>query len=88
MKSTEVKATINMDDMPLAALYKTRFNPNMSSHVWIVSGGQTGLVRLHCARTFITPQVKTMIGDHQAQFRALYSVQNQNDGVQMAAEQL
>ncbi|KAK5618618.1 hypothetical protein CRENBAI_015431 [Crenichthys baileyi] len=39
MKSTEVKATINMDDMPLAALYKARFNPNMSSHVWIVSGG-------------------------------------------------
>ncbi|KAM4712976.1 general transcription factor 3C polypeptide 2 [Anableps anableps] len=88
MQSSEITAVMNMDDMPLAALYKARFNPNMSSHVWVVSGGQTGLVRLHCARTFITPRVETMIGNHQSQFRALYSVQNRSDGVQMAAEQL
>ncbi|XP_014327032.1 general transcription factor 3C polypeptide 2 isoform X1 [Xiphophorus maculatus] len=87
MRSTEVTAVMNLDDMPLAALYKARFNPNMSSHVWVGSAGQTGLVRLHCARTFITPQVKTMISNHQAQFSVLYSVQNRSGGVQTAAEQ-
>uniref|UniRef100_A0A3Q2PBJ1 General transcription factor IIIC, polypeptide 2, beta n=1 Tax=Fundulus heteroclitus TaxID=8078 RepID=A0A3Q2PBJ1_FUNHE len=53
---------------------QARFNPNMSSHVWIASGGQAGLVRLHCARTLITPRVSKLMGEHQAQFRALYSV--------------
>ncbi|XP_054910303.1 general transcription factor 3C polypeptide 2 isoform X2 [Poeciliopsis prolifica] len=87
MQSTELTAVMNLDDMPLAALYKARFNPNMSSHVWIGSAGQTGLVRLHCARTFITPQVKNLISNHQAQFSALYRVQNRSDGDQTAAEQ-
>ncbi|XP_036003071.1 general transcription factor 3C polypeptide 2 [Fundulus heteroclitus] len=84
MKNTEGSTVLNMDDMPLAALYKARFNPNMSSHVWIASGGQAGLVRLQCARTLITPRVSKLMGEHQAQFRALYSVQNQSDGVQTA----
>ncbi|XP_014841528.1 PREDICTED: general transcription factor 3C polypeptide 2 [Poecilia mexicana] len=87
MQSTELTAVTDLDDMPLAALYKARFNPNMSSHVWVGSAGQTGLVRLHCARSFITPQLKTMISNHQAQFSALYSAQNRSDGVQTAAEQ-
>ncbi|XP_017290417.1 general transcription factor 3C polypeptide 2 [Kryptolebias marmoratus] len=73
MQSTEVTAIANVDDMPLTALHKVRFNPNMSSHVWLVSGGQTGLLRLHCLRTMITSRVKKMIGDNQAQFNALYS---------------
>uniref|UniRef100_A0A3Q2QJP5 General transcription factor IIIC, polypeptide 2, beta n=1 Tax=Fundulus heteroclitus TaxID=8078 RepID=A0A3Q2QJP5_FUNHE len=51
---------------------QARFNPNMSSHVWIASGGQAGLVRLHCARTLITPRVSKLMGEHQAQFRANY----------------
>lgn len=88
MKSTETTAKTNYDEMPLTALYKTRFNPNMCSHVWVASGGQAGVVRLHCVRTLMIPQVKTMIGKHQAQFRALYSGPKQRDGVQMEAEQL
>ncbi|XP_013855709.1 general transcription factor 3C polypeptide 2 [Austrofundulus limnaeus] len=77
MQRTEATANIDMDDMPLTALYKVRFNPNMSSHVWFVSGGQTGLVRLQCLRAMITPKVKKLIGENLAQFNALYSPQDQ-----------
>lgn len=56
---------------------QVRFSPNMSSHVWLVSGGQTGLVRLQCLRTMITPNVKKLIGENVAQFDALYSPQEQ-----------
>ncbi|XP_072218267.1 general transcription factor 3C polypeptide 2 [Leuresthes tenuis] len=85
MKSTEGKARMNMDEMPLAAVYKVRFNPNMSSHVWVVSGGQTGLLRLHCLRTLTNPYIKKMIGESQAQFNTVYSVKDQREET---AEQL
>ncbi|KAF0023886.1 hypothetical protein F2P81_024516 [Scophthalmus maximus] len=50
-----------------------RLSPNMSSHTWLASAGQTGLVRLNCLRTMIGSQVKDMISENQAQFDALYS---------------
>ncbi|XP_037541591.1 general transcription factor 3C polypeptide 2 [Nematolebias whitei] len=87
MQRTETTEIPNMEEKSLTALHKVRFNPNMSSHVWLVSGGQSGLVRLHCLRTMITPHVKKMISVHQVQFSALYSPQDQT-AVQTAEEQL
>ncbi|XP_005464867.1 general transcription factor 3C polypeptide 2 isoform X2 [Oreochromis niloticus] len=88
MKDTEVKAKIILDDMPLSALYKIRFNPNMSCHDWVASGGQTGLVRLNCVRALMNSHLKKMIGESQAQFNALYSPQDQSEPGQAVTEQL
>uniref|UniRef100_A0A3P8T4C1 General transcription factor IIIC, polypeptide 2, beta n=1 Tax=Amphiprion percula TaxID=161767 RepID=A0A3P8T4C1_AMPPE len=90
MKNTEVKSnmTLTLDEMPLAALHKVRFNPNMSCHIWVVSGGQSGLVRLHCLRGMIAPHVKKMVVDTQAQFNTLYSPQDQREAAPTETEQL
>ncbi|XP_039981813.1 general transcription factor 3C polypeptide 2 [Xiphias gladius] len=88
MKDTEVKTKMNLDEMPLAALHKVRFNPNMNCHTWVVSGGQTGLVRLNCLRSMISSHVKNMISENQAQFDALYSPRDQKEAVQTATKQL
>uniref|UniRef100_A0A3Q0QZA7 General transcription factor IIIC, polypeptide 2, beta n=1 Tax=Amphilophus citrinellus TaxID=61819 RepID=A0A3Q0QZA7_AMPCI len=58
---------------------QVRFNPNMSCHDWVASGGQTGLVRFNCIRTLTNTHLKKMIGESQAQFNALYSPQGQNE---------
>ncbi|XP_034435734.1 general transcription factor 3C polypeptide 2 isoform X2 [Hippoglossus hippoglossus] len=88
MKDTELKTVMNMDEMQLAALHKVRFNPNMSCHIWVASGGQTGLVRLNCLRSMISPKIKNKIRGNQAQFNALYSPTDQTGPVQTEAEQL
>lgn len=86
MKDTEMKTHMNLDDMPLAALHKVRLSPNMSSHTWLASAGQTGLVRLNCLRTMIGSQVKDMISENQAQFDALYSPKDPEAAAAEAAE--
>ncbi|XP_022048403.1 general transcription factor 3C polypeptide 2 [Acanthochromis polyacanthus] len=90
MKNTELKSNMNLtlDEMPLAALHKVRFNPNMSCHVWVVSGGQSGLVRLNCLRGLTAPHVKKMVVDTQAQFNTLYSPQDQREAAPTETEQL
>ncbi|XP_070782154.1 general transcription factor 3C polypeptide 2 [Enoplosus armatus] len=88
MKDTEVKAKMNMDEMPLAALHKVRFNPNMCCHTWVVSAGHTGLVRLNCLRSMITCRAKKMISENQAQFNALYSPKDQKEAVQTVTDEL
>ncbi|XP_008287899.1 general transcription factor 3C polypeptide 2 [Stegastes partitus] len=88
MRDTEGKAKVTVDEMPLAALHKVRFNPNMSCHIWVVSAGQSGLVRLNCLRGMISPHVTEMIVDNQAQFNTLYSPQEQREAVQTVTEQL
>ncbi|XP_054473974.1 general transcription factor 3C polypeptide 2 [Anoplopoma fimbria] len=79
MKDTELKTKLSMDDMPLAALHKVRFNPNLCCHTWLVSGGQSGLVRINCLRAMISSQAKTIISENQAQFNALYSPKDQEE---------
>ncbi|XP_045917285.1 general transcription factor 3C polypeptide 2-like [Micropterus dolomieu] len=89
MKETELKAKINMDEMPLAALHKVCFNPNMCCHTWVASAGQTGLVRLNCVRGLITSEAKQMISENQAQFNALYSQKDsQKEAVQTVTDEL
>ncbi|KAK2855921.1 hypothetical protein Q5P01_004656 [Channa striata] len=75
MKSTELNAKMSLDKMPLAALHKVRFNPNMNCHVWLASGGQAGLVRLNCLKSMISPHVSKFIRPNQVHFSALYSPQ-------------
>ncbi|KAM9339283.1 general transcription factor 3C polypeptide 2 [Symphorus nematophorus] len=87
MKDTEVKTKMNMDDMPLAALHKVRFNPNMCCHTWVVGGGQTGLVKLNCLRSMNSSQAKKIISQSQAHFNALYSPKDQTDTIQTDAIQ-
>ncbi|XP_062267798.1 general transcription factor 3C polypeptide 2 isoform X2 [Platichthys flesus] len=87
MKDTELKSEMNLDEMQLGALHKVRFNPNMSCHIWVASGGQTGLVRLNCIRSMISPKIKDMILGNQNQFNALYSPTEQTGPVQTETEQ-
>ncbi|CAB1458099.1 unnamed protein product [Pleuronectes platessa] len=88
MKDTELKSEMNLDEMQLGALHKVRFNPNMSCHIWVASGGQTGLVRLNCIRSMISPKIKDMILGNQNQFNALYSPTEQPGPVHTETEQL
>ncbi|KAF3703131.1 General transcription factor 3C polypeptide 2 TF3C-beta Transcription factor IIIC 110 kDa subunit [Channa argus] len=77
MKDTEMNRKMTLDEMPLAALHKVRFNPNMNCHIWLVSGGQSGLVRLNCLRSMISPHVSKIISTNQVNFSALYSPRDQ-----------
>ncbi|XP_029902818.1 general transcription factor 3C polypeptide 2 isoform X2 [Myripristis murdjan] len=77
MKATEVKSRVSMDVLPVGALHKVRFNPNMSCHTWLVSAGQAGLVRVHCLQGMNTSNIQMMVSKNQAQFNALYSPEDQ-----------
>ncbi|XP_074471258.1 general transcription factor 3C polypeptide 2 isoform X2 [Sebastes fasciatus] len=70
MRDTEVKKQMNMDDMPLAALHKVRFSPNMCCHNWMCSAGQTGLVRLVCLRSMVSSHGKKVLSQNQNRFNA------------------
>uniref|UniRef100_A0A672I7Z4 Uncharacterized protein n=1 Tax=Salarias fasciatus TaxID=181472 RepID=A0A672I7Z4_SALFA len=50
MANTETRSKVNLDKLPLAALHKVQFSPNLTSHPWLAAGGQSGVVRLHCVR--------------------------------------
>ncbi|XP_069028468.1 general transcription factor 3C polypeptide 2 [Embiotoca jacksoni] len=86
MNDTELKTKMNLDEMPLAALHKVRFNPNMSGQLWVASAGQSGLVRLNCVRGMISPQMKKMIEQNRAQFEALYSPEDPREPVRPEPE--
>ncbi|XP_067880182.1 general transcription factor 3C polypeptide 2 isoform X2 [Heterodontus francisci] len=42
------------DRMPLESVYKVRFNPNLDAHGWVLSAGQSGIVRAHCVQSLNT----------------------------------
>nr|XP_061785847.1 general transcription factor 3C polypeptide 2-like [Nerophis lumbriciformis]XP_061785848.1 general transcription factor 3C polypeptide 2-like [Nerophis lumbriciformis]XP_061785849.1 general transcription factor 3C polypeptide 2-like [Nerophis lumbriciformis]XP_061785850.1 general transcription factor 3C polypeptide 2-like [Nerophis lumbriciformis]XP_061785851.1 general transcription factor 3C polypeptide 2-like [Nerophis lumbriciformis] len=72
MQKNEFKSRVNVDRMPLSALHKVRLNPNMSSHTWLASAGQAGLVRLNCVRSLNNSYVHAAISKCQAEFDALH----------------
>lgn len=78
MCNTETKSKVNLDELPLAAVYKVRFNPNMSSHPWLASGGQSGVVRLNCLRCLTSSHMEKLIRKNQEAFRALHSPQDRD----------
>ncbi|KAM9354940.1 general transcription factor 3C polypeptide 2 [Pholidichthys leucotaenia] len=88
MKNTEYNLKLNFDDMTLAALYKVRFNSNVSCHAWLASGGQSGLVRLNCVRGLTNPDIRKIVSKSRAQFNTRFSPQNQEETVQMGTEPL
>ncbi|XP_041661493.1 general transcription factor 3C polypeptide 2 [Cheilinus undulatus] len=88
MCDTEGKLKLNLDEMPLATLHKVRFNPNMLSHTWLATGGQTGLVRLINLRGMIGSESKKLMSESRAHFSKLYSRNEQDEPVQTVTEEL
>ncbi|XP_063773334.1 general transcription factor 3C polypeptide 2 [Pseudophryne corroboree] len=72
MQANELKGDLNMERVQLEAVHKVRFSPNLDSYPWVVSGGHSGLVRLHCVRGLVSSIGRKMIGEKSAQFRAMY----------------
>uniref|UniRef100_A0A8C1EMF7 General transcription factor IIIC, polypeptide 2, beta n=1 Tax=Cyprinus carpio carpio TaxID=630221 RepID=A0A8C1EMF7_CYPCA len=75
----EVKGVAKVDQMPLSALYKIRFNPNMDAYNWILTGGQSGLVRVNCARGLSCSVMLKELRETQAQFSAMFQSQEPDD---------
>ncbi|XP_006625816.1 general transcription factor 3C polypeptide 2 [Lepisosteus oculatus] len=75
MQATETKGALALDRMPLDALYKARFNPNLGAHGWVLSAGQSGIVRAHCLRGMNSPVITKLVRESQAQFNAMYQPQ-------------
>ncbi|KAM6964927.1 general transcription factor 3C polypeptide 2 [Aplochiton taeniatus] len=80
MQATETKKNLNLDPLPLAAVHKVRFSPNMSSQTWVLSGGQSGLVRAHCLRALTSQHVQKMEKESQAQFSAIFPQPEEGPG--------
>ncbi|XP_063155749.1 general transcription factor 3C polypeptide 2 isoform X2 [Candoia aspera] len=69
---TEVKEGGVLGRMQLEAVYKVRFSPNLDSHSWVVSGGQSGLVRLHCVRALVSPCSHKLLLECQTHFSSMF----------------
>ncbi|XP_072413850.1 general transcription factor 3C polypeptide 2 isoform X2 [Chiloscyllium punctatum] len=66
------KAKTHPDRMPLESVYKVRFNPNLDAHGWVLSAGQSGIVRAHCVQSLNTHVSKKLIKECQAQFSFMF----------------
>uniref|UniRef100_A0AAR2KK21 General transcription factor IIIC, polypeptide 2, beta n=1 Tax=Pygocentrus nattereri TaxID=42514 RepID=A0AAR2KK21_PYGNA len=75
LHTSEIKGILSVDQMPLNALYKVRFNPNMDAHGWVLSAGQSGLVRVHCVRGLSGSLMHKLVHEAQAQFSAMFRSQ-------------
>lgn len=51
---------------------QVRFSPNLDSYGWLVSGGQSGLVRIHFVRGLTSPLGHRMQLESQAHFSAMF----------------
>uniref|UniRef100_A0A673MA45 Uncharacterized protein n=1 Tax=Sinocyclocheilus rhinocerous TaxID=307959 RepID=A0A673MA45_9TELE len=56
-----------------------RFNPNMDAYNWILSGGQSGLVRVNCVRGLSCSVMLKQLREAQAQFSAMFQSQEPDD---------
>ncbi|XP_056410199.1 general transcription factor 3C polypeptide 2 [Hyla sarda] len=72
MQANELKGDLDMERVQLEAIHKVRFNPNLDSYTWIVSGGHSGLVRVHCVRGLLSSVAQKMIQEKRAKFQAMY----------------
>ncbi|XP_028809417.1 general transcription factor 3C polypeptide 2 isoform X2 [Denticeps clupeoides] len=75
MRDTEIKGEVNFGQMPLNALYKVRLNPNLGASTWVLSAGQSGLVRAHCLRPLNSPVLNKVEQESAAQFAAMFQSQ-------------
>ncbi|XP_026527395.1 general transcription factor 3C polypeptide 2 isoform X2 [Notechis scutatus] len=75
----DVKEGAVLGRMQLETVHKVRFSPNLDSHTWIASGGQSGLVRLHCVRALVFPRSHKLLLDCQAHFSSMFDSERQID---------
>ncbi|KAK3506761.1 hypothetical protein QTP70_023931 [Hemibagrus guttatus] len=75
LQTSETKGLLSVDQLPLNALYKVCFNPNMDAHGWVLSAGQSGLVRAHCVSGLEGPVMHKLIREAQAQFNTMFRSQ-------------
>ncbi|XP_062979732.1 general transcription factor 3C polypeptide 2 [Elgaria multicarinata webbii] len=71
----EAKEGDGLGRLQLEAVHKVRFSPNLDCHSWLVSGGQSGLVRLHCLRALASPPSRKLLLECQAEFSAMFEAQ-------------
>uniref|UniRef100_A0A670YSP7 General transcription factor 3C polypeptide 2 n=1 Tax=Pseudonaja textilis TaxID=8673 RepID=A0A670YSP7_PSETE len=75
----DVKEGAVLGRMQLETVHKVRFSPNLDTHTWIASGGQSGLVRLHCVRALVFPRSHKLLLDCQAHFSSMFDSERQID---------
>ncbi|XP_061846350.1 general transcription factor 3C polypeptide 2 [Colius striatus] len=72
MHAQEVKGELSLDRLQLESLHKVRFSPNLDSHGWLVSGGQAGIVRVHCLTGLACGVSHQLLSERRAHFSSLY----------------
>ncbi|XP_078506226.1 general transcription factor 3C polypeptide 2 isoform X2 [Lissotriton helveticus] len=79
MWHSESKGDLIFDRMLLESVHKVRFNPNLDAHAWLVSGGQAGLVRVHCMRALSSHVSRKLVMECQAQFSTMQENEMQDE---------
>lgn len=79
MWHSESKGDLIFDRMLLESVHKVRFNPNLDAHAWLVSGGQAGLVRVHCMRGLSSHVSRKLVMECQAQFSTMQENEMQDE---------
>ncbi|XP_008582420.1 PREDICTED: general transcription factor 3C polypeptide 2 isoform X3 [Galeopterus variegatus] len=72
MQEGEGHTQLCLDRLQLEAIHKVRFSPNLDSYGWLVSGGQSGLVRIHFVRGLTSPLGHRMQLESRAHFSAMF----------------
>ncbi|XP_053239940.1 general transcription factor 3C polypeptide 2 isoform X3 [Podarcis raffonei] len=77
LPAEEEKEGDGLGRLQLEAVHKVRFSPNLACHTWLLSGGQSGLVRLHCLQALASPPSRKLLRECQAQFSAMFDMEEQ-----------
>ncbi|XP_007902672.2 general transcription factor 3C polypeptide 2 [Callorhinchus milii] len=72
MQAVDKNTETYLGRMPLESVHKVRFNPNLDAHGWVISGGQSGIVRAHCVQSLNTHVSRKLIKECQAQFKSMF----------------
>ncbi|XP_006162215.1 general transcription factor 3C polypeptide 2 isoform X3 [Tupaia chinensis] len=80
MEEGEGHSQLCLDRLQLEAIHKVRFSPNLDSYGWLVSGGQSGLVRIHFVRGLTSPLGHRMQLESRAHFNAMFQTPSSAKG--------
>ncbi|XP_003586709.2 general transcription factor 3C polypeptide 2 isoform X1 [Bos indicus] len=80
MQEGEGQTRLCLDRLQLEAIHKVRFSPNLDSYGWLVSGGQSGLVRIHFVRGLTCPLGHRMQLESRAHFSAMFQLASPSPG--------
>uniref|UniRef100_A0A8C0D2A9 General transcription factor 3C polypeptide 2 n=1 Tax=Balaenoptera musculus TaxID=9771 RepID=A0A8C0D2A9_BALMU len=80
MQEGEGQTRLCLDRLQLEAIHKVRFSPNLDSYGWLVSGGQSGLVRIHFVRALTCPLGHRMQLESRAHFNAMFQLASPTKG--------